>query len=298
MLTLTTGTAVTLTTGTTRTLLVALGLVEQHTVRELVLTGLRIDLKQLDLDVVALLDASLLDGLQALPLDLGDVEQTFLARQDLDEAAVRHDALHHTVVDLTYLRQGHDALDLGDGGVDALLIRSRHLHVTHTVALVDGDGRACVFLHLLDNLSARANDSADELLGDVEGNDAGHLRLHLLTGLADGLHHFAHDMLTTGLGLHESLFDDVKRQTVALDIHLGSGQTVLGTGGLEVHIAQVVLVAEDIREDGILVFAGVLDQTHGNTCHRLLDRHTCIHQRQRTAADGSHRRRAVRLENV
>lgn len=105
-------------------------------------------------------------------------------------------------------------------------------------------------------------------------------------------------MLTTGLGLHERLLQNIERQTVALDIHLGSGQTVLRTGGLEVHIAQVVLIAENVGEHGILVFAGVLDETHGNTRDGLLDGHTGIHQGQRTGANGCHRRRTVRLQNL
>ena len=72
-------------------------------------------------------------------------------------------------------------------------------------------------------------------------------------------------MLTTSLSLHEGFLQNVERQTVALDIHLGSGQTVLSTGGLEVHIAQVVLVTKDITQHSILVFSGVLDQTHSDT---------------------------------
>ena len=80
-----------LTTFTGGTLHITLGLLDQHTVRELVLTRLRIDLKQLHLNLVTLLDASLLDGLEAFPVDLRDMEQTVLARHDLHEAAVRHD---------------------------------------------------------------------------------------------------------------------------------------------------------------------------------------------------------------
>jgi hypothetical protein len=78
-----------LTTG--RTLNVVGRLLDQHTVRELVLTSLRIDLKQLHLDLVALLDTSILNRLEALPVDLRDMEQAILARHDLNEAAVRHD---------------------------------------------------------------------------------------------------------------------------------------------------------------------------------------------------------------
>ena len=78
-----------LTTG--RTLYVVGRFLDQHTVRELVLTCLRIDLKQLHLDLVALLDTSILNRLEALPVDLRDMEQAILARHDLNEAAVRHD---------------------------------------------------------------------------------------------------------------------------------------------------------------------------------------------------------------
>ena len=100
-------------------------------------------------------------------------------------------------------------------------------------------------------------------------------------------------MLTTGLGLHEGFLEDLKRQTVALDIHLGGCQTVLRTGGLEVHIAQVVLIAEDIAQHSILLFSRVLDQTHGNTRDGLLHGHTSVHQGEGTGTDSSHRRRTV-----
>ena len=97
-------------------------------------------------------------------------------------------------------------------------------------------------------------------------------------------------MLATSLGLHQSLLQNLEAQSVALNIHLGGGQAVLGTGGLEVHVAQVVLVAEDIAQDGILVLSGVLDKTHGNTRNGLLHRHAGIHKSQGTCAYGSHRR--------
>ena len=59
-----------LTTFTGWTLHVTLGLIDQHTVRELVLTRLRVDLQELHLDLVTFLDTSLLDSLKALPVDL------------------------------------------------------------------------------------------------------------------------------------------------------------------------------------------------------------------------------------
>lgn len=52
------------------TLYVALGLRDEHTVRELVLAGLRVNLKQLHGNLVAFLDAGFLDGLQTFPVNL------------------------------------------------------------------------------------------------------------------------------------------------------------------------------------------------------------------------------------
>ena len=55
--------ALTLTAWATLTLLIAFRLLFEDAVRELVLASLRINLKELDLDVVTLVDASLLDSL-------------------------------------------------------------------------------------------------------------------------------------------------------------------------------------------------------------------------------------------
>ncbi len=162
--------------------------------------------------------------------------------------------------------------------------------MAYAVGLIDGDGRASVFLHLLDDLSARANHGSDELLGDVEGLNAGNLRLQLSARLRDGLHHLVHDVLAASLGLHQRTLNDLKRQAVALDIHLCGGEAVLRARGLEVHVAEVVLVTKDIREDGKLVLTGVVDETHGDAGHRILDGHTGVHQGECAATDAGHRR--------
>ena len=56
------------------------------------------------------------------------MEQSVLARHDLDEAAIRHDRTDRTLVDLANLWDGDDGLDLLDGSVDALLVGSADLH--------------------------------------------------------------------------------------------------------------------------------------------------------------------------
>jgi hypothetical protein len=154
-----------LTTG--RTLHVALGLWNEHTVRQLVLACLGVNLKQLHGELVALLDASLLNGLKTLPVNLADVEQAVLARHNLDETSVRHDAANSSLVDLANFRHSHDGANLANSGINALLVGARYLHLANAVLFVNGDGGLSVLLHLLDNLTTRANDSTDELLRNL-----------------------------------------------------------------------------------------------------------------------------------
>jgi hypothetical protein len=70
-----------------------------------------------------------------------------------------------------------------------------------------------------------------------------------------------------------------------------------GAGHLEVHVAQVILVAEDVGQHREAV--AFLDQAHGDAGHRRLDRHAGVHQRQASRRTPSrHRARAVRLGDL
>src|SRR3712207_294712 len=159
-----------------------------------------------------------------------------------------------------------------------------------SVGLIDSDSGASVFLHLLNNLATRADNGTDELLRNIECNDARYLWLHLGTWLREGLHHLSHDMLTPCLGLKECLLEDFERQSVAFNIHLCGRKTIHRTGSLEVHVAQVVLVAENITQDSVLVFTRILDKSHSYTGYRLLQRHAGVHQSERTCTYRGHRR--------
>ena len=103
-------------------------------------------------------------------------------------------------------------------------------------------------------------------------------------------------METSLLRLHEGTLHDVPVDLLDLDVHLEGGDTGRCAGDLEVHVAQVILVAEDVREDdGALP---VRDEAHRDARHRRLERRTGVQQGQGRAADGRLRRRAVRLERL
>ena len=79
--------------------------------------------------------------------------------------------------------------------------------------------------------------------------------------------------------------------TLDLDVHLQRVDTVLGACNLEVHVAQVIFIAQNVGQYRKTV--SILDQAHRDTSDVILHRHAGIHHCQTTAADGSHGGRAV-----
>lgn len=77
--------------------------------------------------------------------------------------------------------------------------------------------------------------------------------------------HTAHASLFQRLGQH------LVRKAIDLDIHLGSRDTVLGTRHLEVHVAQVVLIAQDVGKHRPTTGSGIRNQTHGDTRNGFLE---------------------------
>ena len=63
-----------------------------------------------------------------------------------------------------------------------------------------------------------------------------------------------------------------------LDVHLQAGDAFAGAGDLEVHVAEMIFVAQDVAENReILAFE---DQAHGDTGDRALQRNARVHHRQ------------------
>ena len=116
------------------------------------------------------------------------------------------------------------------------------------------------------------------------------------TRLGDRLGHRGKDLMPRLACLVECLLEHFKAHVGLLDVHLQGGNPVMRSGHLEVHVAVVVFRAGDIGEHHEVVTLG--DQAHGDSRDRCLDRNPRVHQGQRSAADGSHRTRAVGLQDV
>ncbi len=275
---------------------VALGLLHQGTHRQTELAGLLIDLDEFDVNFITFLETRGSHVFEAFPGDFRDVEQTVAVGHEFDERAEVEDAAHGAAVGLALFGKFHDGVDHFHCLVDGSLVGSSYLDVTAFGNFVDRDSGARGLLNTLDDFSARANDSTDELLGNEHGDDAGHVGLVVLAGCGNGLVDDAEDVETTVAGLHKGLFEDFIAEAVALDVHLGGGDAVLGAGHLEVHVAEVVLVTENIAEDGI--FRAVRDKAHGDAGNGLLHLHAGVEQSESASAYGGHRRRTVRLEDV
>ncbi|CUT16300.1 hypothetical protein BF49_7380 [Bradyrhizobium sp.] len=185
---------------------------------------------------------------------------------------------------------GSEAIDFDplDRGLHRLAIAGSNLH---GAVVLDVDLGAGLLDDLTDHLAAGADHFADLVGGNLEGLDARCVFAELGAGVGERLRHLAEDVDTPILGLAERDLHDLLGDALDLDVHLERGDALLGTGDLEVHVAEMVLVTENVRENReALVFE---DQAHRDARGRPLQRHAGVHQRERGAADRCHRRGAV-----
>ena len=75
------------------------------------------------------------------------------------------------------------------------------------------------------------------------------------------------------------------RDALDLDVHLQRGDAAVGARDLEVHVAEVVLVAEDVGEHREA--PAVLDEAHGDARDVALEGNARVHQREAAAAHRS-----------
>ena len=218
--------------------------------------------------------------------------EAFLVRQDLDERTELEDACDRA-------REDFADLDLADDVVDHLL------RFRHALGIVRGDEDVTVLMDVdidarriddaAHDLATRADDVADLVRLDRDGLDARRIGRELLRGLADAFEHLAEDERAAALRLLERRRKDVAREAVDLDVHLDGRDALARACDLEIHVAERVFHALDIREDRVLV--PFFDEAHGNAGNRALDRYACIHERERAAADGCLRARTIRFED-
>ena len=73
--------------------------------------------------------------------------------------------------------------------------------------------------------------------------------LMLPLGRSMAFSHLAQNMQPSVLGLAQGLGHDLLADSADLDVHLHGGDAFFGAGHFEVHVAQVILVAQDVGQN-------------------------------------------------
>ena len=156
----------------------------------------------------------------------------------------------------------------------------------HRAVVLDVDGGAGLFGDLPNDRATLADDVADLLLIYLQGDDRRRPVGHLFARGAQYLVHFAQNVQTPMTRLIERNAHDLRGHTLDLDIHLQGRDAVLRAGHLEVHIAQVILVTEDVRQH--LEAPAFEHEAHRNPCNRSQERNSRIHERKACSANTRH----------
>src|SRR5581483_1327352 len=147
-----------------------------------------------------------------------------------------------------------------------------------------------------DDLASGADDLADLLGPDFERDDTRSVTRHLTARLGDRLVHDTEDMLAAFLRLVERVAHDLARNAGDLNIHLQRCDALARARDFEIHIAEMVLIAENVRKNADLI--AFFDEPHCDAGDGRAGRHAGRHQCQRAAADSRHRSGPVRFENL
>ena len=216
------------------------------------------------------------------------MDQAVARAHVVDEGAEVDGLYHLAVVDGADLGLGGDAANPLDSGLASLLVDGGDLD---RAVVIDVDLGPRDFTNLADHLATRANDLADLIAGDGDDGDARRVLADRLAGRRERPRHFVENMQTAVARLGQGEFHDLLGDRGYLDVHLQRRQAVDRARHLEVHVAQVVLVTDDVGEHGDAV--GLLNQSHGDAGDGPLQRHPGIHHGERRPAYRGHRRRAI-----
>ena len=221
------------------------------------------------------------------------MNQAFLARQNLYKSTKVHQTSNLTGINLARLSLSSNALNHFDSLVSRFAIYCCN---EDAASIVDIDLSTGLVHNLLDGLAAGANNLSNLVRINIDSGNLGSILAELLARLADAFHHLAHDELTATFSLSQSLGKDILVDAINLNIHLDSSDTLFGACYLKVHIAQSILQALDIGQNGE-VFA-ILNQAHSYTSYRSLNGHACIHQGQSACANRAHGGGTIGFQNL
>ena len=210
------------------------------------------------------------------------MDQALFTGRNLHKGAEIHKPGDLAVIERAGLRIVDNGVDNCDGALAVVEIQAGNIHMP---ILLDIHFDVALGADFLDNLAARANDLADFIHRNDDGEHLRRIFGELLARLCNRLaHDRVDDIISRRMGLLKSFLDHLGREAVDLQVHLNGCDAFLCTRDLKVHVAEEILQALDVHHRHP---AGALgDQAAGDARDRRLNRYARSHQRQRAAADG------------
>ena len=227
--------------------------------------------------------------------DFRDVEQPVESREHLDESAEVGDALYLPQIGFVELRGRGELLDDRDRLLGRGIVPRRDVDTT---VVLDVDLHAGALDDAPNRLATRSDHIADLVDRNLDRDNPGRIGRNTGPRVLQRGAHALEDVQSPGACLFHRLPHDVSGDAAHLDVHLQRGDSIAGSGDLEVHVAVVVLCARDVAQHGVPSGRWVENQPHRDARDRRLERHPCVHQRQRSAAHRGHGRRPIRLQDV
>ena len=90
--------------------------------------------------------------------------------------------------------------------------------------------------------------------------------------------HLGKDLQARSSGLSQRLTQGLPVDSSHFDVKLESGNSILRSSNLKVHISVVILGSQDVRQDDPAPACFILDHSHGDSCNRFFNRHAGVHQ--------------------
>ena len=267
-------------------------------------SGLLVNADALHGDAVAHLD-DILGAADTEVGQLGDVAEAFFTREAFDEGAEVLHAGDATGVDFPIFNGDAAAVATTAATTKVVDLLDRAVHgfavvgVDEDLAGVvvgDVDLRARRLGDAADGLATGPDEQADLFGIDLNRLNAGSVGAEILAGSGKRAEHGLKDFNAGLAGLMDGGLGDLEGETVDLQVELEAGDALGGAGDLEVHVAEMVFLTDDVGDGRPLgdCTVGVLGhEADGNAGNGSDDGHAGVHEGQAAAADRGHRGRAV-----
>ena len=211
------------------------------------------------------------------------MDQPIALAQKVHEGTKVDDLDHLAIIDATNLRFSNNPFNPIHRCIDTRFIWAGYFDETVVFNVNLCARRFCDFT---DHFATRANDVADFVAVDLDRTDLWRVRADLRTGTAECFIHLPQDVDATIFGLIKSNAHDVCGDARDLDVHLKTGDTIGGTSNFEIHIAQVIFIPQNVRQNSEPV--ALFNQPHSNTSDGAWQRDTRVHHSQGATTNGSH----------